>query len=47
LIGLVILVVLMAGPGGRRARAGETILVTIGGLLLLAILFAWVLFRSA
>jgi hypothetical protein len=44
---LIVLVVLMAGPGMRRVRAGESILITVGGFLLLAILFSWILFRSS
>ena len=46
LVALVALVVLMAGPGIRKRRAGENVLVTIGGLLVLAILFALILFRG-
>jgi hypothetical protein len=46
LLVLMVLVVLMAGSGRRRVQAGEMMLVTIGGLLILAILFGFVLFRD-
>lgn len=47
LIPLILLVIVMAGPGARRRRVGEGVLVTLGGLLLLAILFALILFRGS
>jgi hypothetical protein len=45
MIVLILIVMLMAGPRRRWERTGEAILVTIGGLLLLAVLFGWILFR--
>ena len=46
MIGLIVLVILMAGPGKRGWRVGEGLLITVGGLLLLAILFGLILFRG-
>lgn len=44
---LVVVVMLLAGPGARKARAGEQILLTVGGLLLAVLVFGWILFRGA
>ncbi len=41
------LVVLNAGSGRRALATGTSILVVIGGLLLMAALFAWLITRPA
>ncbi len=46
-IALCALVVLNAGSGRRALATGTSILVVIGGLLLMAALFAWLITRPA
>ena len=46
MIGLIVLVIFMAGPRKSGWRMGEGLLITVGGLLLLSLLFAVILFRG-
>jgi hypothetical protein len=46
LIALLAIVVLMAGPGPDKLRAGRSVLLTVGGVLLMAIVFGLILFRD-
>lgn len=46
-LALCVLVIVNAGSGRRALATGTSILVVVGGLLLMAVMFAWLITRPA